>query len=87
MKKLTVGILAVALILGLGTATVFAAGHYHTNHGMVQTVQTDALSGNQRYCRDANDDGVCDYYGSHRCAGGYGQWCGHGHGSHSCWRR
>lgn len=54
MRKLTVGILAVALILGLGTATVFAAGHYHSNHG---TVQTDTLSGNQRYCRDANDDG------------------------------
>ena len=131
MRKITIGILAAVLVLALGTATAFAAGHYHRNPGaenygqqiqaadpaqaqqaqnpsasgteqIVQTVQTEAPaarqsapSGYQRYCRDADGDGVCDYYGSHRCEGGYGQWSGqgahsggnHGHGNHSCWRR
>ncbi len=94
MKKQLTGILAAALILGIGVTNVFAAGPGQETQFTCSFSDADGDGvcdlcgripgtngcGGYDYT-DADQDGVCDYYAEgacHRTSAGRG----HGHGCH-----
>ena len=67
MKKLMAGILTAAVVLSVGAASAFAAGHGQGRYFVDEN--GDGICDNQgsgcgRYFVDENGDGVCDNQGS-----------------------
>ena len=65
MKRISLAIASVALILSLGTVNALAAGH-HGYQSYAGSNANGARNGLGRNFVDENSDGVCDFYGSGR---------------------